>query len=173
MPPLPDHERHAKYRDVGTMHEIKTAVDINASCAEVWRALTDLGAYHLWNPTIPWISGRAEEGRTLRMVFRSPGALPVYFHARVSVVTPNREFRWTGKVITPPLFVGDHYFALEPKDANRVSLVQGETFDGAIAPIMFRLLRDYNRSGFIAMNEALKVYVESRPPETADRTSDR
>ena len=24
-----------------------------------------------------------------------------------------------------------------------------------------------------AMNEALKVYVESRPPEAADRTSDR
>jgi hypothetical protein len=173
MPPLPDHERHAKYRDVGTMHEVKTAVEINASCAEVWRALTDLGAYHLWNPTIPWISGRAEEGRTLRMVFRSPGALPVYFHARVSVVTPNREFRWTGKVITPPLFVGDHYFVLEPMGANRVNLVQGETFAGAIAPVMFRLLRDYNRSGFRAWTAALMVYLEARPPVAADRMSDR
>jgi hypothetical protein len=154
------------------MHEITTAVEINASCAEVWRALTDFGAYRLWNPTIRWISGQPEKGRTLRMLFRSPGALPVYFHARVSVATPNREFRWTGKVIVPPLFVADHYFVLKPMSANRVNLVQGETFAGALAPAMIRLLRDYNRSGFVAMNEALKGYVESRPPETADRASD-
>jgi len=142
------------------MHQIVTQVQISASLGEVWRALTDFRAYPRWNPVIRWISGTVERGAILSVVFHPEGALPVWFRARVSAVEAEAEFRWTGKVIAPRLFAGDHYFLLRSIATKRVELIQGETFSGILAPLMYRMLANYNRSGFIAMNQALKAYVE-------------
>ena len=146
------------------MHEIVTKVEIAASLAEVWHALTDFSAYPRWNPAIRRISGALRPGAILSVLFHPKGALPVWFRAKVSVAKAESEFRWTGKVIAPPIFAGDHYFILNRIGNSRVELVQGEVFSGMLAPFMYRMLAGYNRSGFVAMNQALKTYVESRSP---------
>lgn len=143
------------------MHEIVTKVEIAASPGEVWRALTDFRAYPRWNPVIRRISGALAPGAILSVLFHPRGALPVWFRAKVSVARPDAEFRWTGKLLMPPLFSGDHYFILRPIAPKRVELIQGENFAGALAPLMYRMLANYNRSGFVAMNQALKAYVEA------------
>ena len=32
--------------------DIKTTIDIEASASEIWHALTELDAYHQWNPML-------------------------------------------------------------------------------------------------------------------------
>lgn len=146
------------------MHQIVTKVEIAATLAQVWRALTDFRAYPRWNPVIRWISGTVEPGKVLSVLFHPKGAFPVWFRARVSVAEADAEFRWTGKLIASPLFAGDHYFILRSLAPERVELIQGENFSGALAPLVYRMLANYNRSGFVAMNQALKAYVESGSP---------
>jgi len=143
------------------MHEIVTRVEIAACPAEVWRALTDFGEYPRWNPVIRRISGPLRPGGVLSVAFRPRGSLPVWFRAMLTVVQPEIEFRWTGKLIATPLFSGDHFFRLRQIGPNRVELIQGEVFAGFLAPLLYRLLHNYNRSGFLEMNEALKAYVEA------------
>ena len=143
------------------MHEIVTRVEIAASPAEVWRALTEFTEYPRWNPVVRKISGPLAPGGVLSVLFRPNGSLPVWFRAMLTVVEPEVEFRWTGKMLATALFSGDHYFRLRPLGAGRMELVQGEVFAGALAPLMYGLLHNYNRAGFVEMNAALKAYVEA------------
>lgn len=142
-------------------HEIVTRVEIAASPAAVWRALTEFGEYARWNPVVRRISGPLVPGGVLSVLFRPSGSLPVWFRAMLTVVEPEVEFRWTGKMIATALFSGDHYFRLRPLGGGRVELIQGEVFAGALASLMYRMLHNYNRSGFVEMNAALKNYVEA------------
>lgn len=142
------------------MHEIVTKVEIAASPAKVWRALCDFRAYPRWNPVIRKISGPLVPGGVLSVLFRPRGSLPVWFRAMLTVVRPEAEFRWTGKMIATALFSGDHYFVLRPLAPGRTELTQGEVFKGALASVMYRLLAGYNRAGFVEMNAALKAYLE-------------
>ena len=162
-----------------TVHEIVTKVEIAATPARVWQALSDFPAYRRWNPVIRKISGPLVPGGVLSVLFRPRGSLPVWFRAMLTVVQPASEFRWTGKMIATALFSGDHYFMLRPLAPGRTELTQGEVFKGALAPVMYRLLAGYNRSGFVEMNAALKAYVEGEavpasgtavaPPSAEDR----
>jgi len=142
------------------MHEIVTAVEIIGSAARIWRALTDFPAYGRWNPVIRSIAGAATPGAKLSVLFHPEGRIPIWFRATVSVSSAETEFRWTGALLASRIFAGDHYFKLQPLGPNRVNVVHGEIFSGALAPLMYRLLGNHNRSGFVAMNQALKASVE-------------
>ena len=144
------------------MTEIVTEIEIARPAARTWRALMDFPAYPRWNPVIRSIAGIARPGETLRVLFHPPGALPLRFRATVSVASADSEFRWTGSLLAPHLFNGDHYFKLWPIDGGRCRLVQGEVFRGILAPLMYRVLANYNRSGFVAMNQALKAHLEAQ-----------
>ena len=148
------------------MHEIVTSVEIAATPARVWQALSDFPAYRRWNPVIRKISGPLVPGGVLSVLFRPRGSLPVWFRAMLTVVQPELEFRWTGKMIATALFSGDHYFILRPRAPGRTELTQGEVFKGALAPMMYRLLAGYNRAGFLEMNAALKAYLEGETAPT-------
>ena len=143
-----------------TPQEIVTEIDIEAPTASIWKALTDFDRYPSWNPVVRRIAGPLRPGGVLSVLFRPKGSLPVFFRAMLTVVQPEVEFRWTGKMIATGLFSGDHYFRLHPLAANRTRLVQGEIFKGLLAAPMYRLLQNYNRSGFLEMNAALKDHVE-------------
>ncbi len=143
------------------MIEIFTEVEIRSSAQRIWRALMDFPAYARWNPVIRWIRGSAVPGTKLSVLFHPRGKLPVCFRAMVTVAAAESEFRWTGWFVSPRIFSGDHYFRLEANGSDRCRLIHGEVFRGPLAPLMYRMLADYNRAGFVAMNEALKSYVES------------
>lgn len=145
------------------MIEILTQIEISGSAERIWRALTDFPAYPRWNPVIRWIQGSATPGTKLSVLFHPRGRLPVCFRATVTVAAEQSEFRWTGSLVSPRIFSGDHYFRVEANGRNRCKLIQGEVFRGPLAPLLYRMLADYNRCGFVAMNEALKRYVEADP----------
>lgn len=60
----------------------------------------------------------------------------------------------------PNLFDGEHGFELEA-DAAETLLCQTESFQGFLAPFLWRSLELATRTGFEAMNLALKARAEA------------
>lgn len=82
-------------------------------------------------------------------------------------VKPGEELRWRGSLPIPGLFVGEHYFRVEPAPGSSGSsgaqagtrFVHGERFSGLLLPLVGGMLKDTEK-GFVSMNEALKKTVE-------------
>ena len=143
------------------MYNVVTSIEIEGSSAQVWRALTDFSSYPRWNPSIRSIEGFAAEGQILKVLFQPDGAMAMKFRAIVLAVVAEKEFRWVGRLLFSGLFAGEHYFLIESVTSDRVMLIQGEHFSGLLAPLLFWVLEKLNKAGFVAMNQALKAYVES------------
>jgi hypothetical protein len=141
------------------MFEIVTHIEIGGSPAQVWRALTDFPSYPQWNSSIPSIEGFAAKGQRLKVFFRPYGAIGIKFWVEIAVVL-QREFRWTGHLLFSGIFAGEHYFLITPLAPNRVKLVHGERFSGLLSPIVRRLVAKRYEAVILAMNQALKAYVE-------------
>jgi hypothetical protein len=74
--------------------------------------------------------------------------------------TAGREFRWKGKLVLPGIFDGEHYFRLASGGAGSTQFTHGERFTGLLVPLLRGALDRDTRSGFEAMNRALKQRVE-------------
>ena len=83
----------------------------------------------------------------------------IRFKPIILSVRPEREIRWLGTLFVKGLFDGEHYFLLDPIDADRTRLVHGEKFSGLlVGPLGNRL--PATEQGFNAMNAALKQEAE-------------
>ena len=142
---------------------LRTAIDINASSDQVWRVLTDFGAYGEWNPFITSISGQVQRGARLKVRVHPPGGRGMTVRPTVLVADRNRELRWVGRLLFPGIFEGEHVFQITPLGNGRVRLLQQETFRGFLVPVLRWWLDGQTRAGFEAMNRALKERAE-RPP---------
>ncbi len=165
------------------MHEIVTQIDLHATGARVWAALTDFSSYRAWNPAIRSIDGTLVEGGCLRLnlrreALRAPShglarALKAFaFRAwcamndmripvRVTKVRPGREMRWKGTLSVPNMFTGEHYFRLIDRGDGNVRLIQGERYTGLLEPAFREAMDVINRPSMNAVNCALKRCVES------------
>jgi hypothetical protein len=85
------------------------------------------------------------------------------FKPKVKVNTPRREFRWLGHLIIPGLFDAEHIFHLEPAGVTGIRFIQKEEFRGILASTILKKIEEATRSGFDAMNQALKQRAESAP----------
>ncbi|WP_416838343.1 SRPBCC family protein [Haloferax sp. DFSO52] len=142
-------------------HELTTSIEIDAPPEQVWAVLIDFDHYDEWNPFMR-IVGRANEGATLVVRLMPPGGGESAFEPDVTRSEKNREFGWLGHLVVPGLFDGEHRFRLEPlDDGERTRFEHSETFSGILAGITLRFIREKTEAGFEAMNEALKVRVES------------
>ena len=84
-------------------------------------------------------------------------------HPTVLTVEPGRELRWTGHLMIPGVFDGEHRFRIEAAGPGRVRFTQSERFGGILVPLLWRKLRDGGTAkGFRAMNEALARRVAER-----------
>lgn len=142
------------------MHELVTAVDIDAPAETVWTVLTDFGAYPEWNDYTR-IEGEATVGTTLRV---SPGPeagkMPS-FSPEVLVAERSRELRWLGHLLVPGLFDGEHRFVIDPQEDGGVRLTQSETFRGVLAGLVLRFYGDATEQNFRAVNAALRDRAEA------------
>jgi hypothetical protein len=66
-----------------------------------------------------------------------------------------------GDFLIPGIFDGEHYLKIARTDAGRVPFTQGERFSGVLVGMAKATLDRGTKSGFIAMNAALKARVES------------
>ena len=143
------------------MHEIKTKIEIASTPEQVWSILIDFIAYPQWNPFIRSINGVAKTGERLKVFVQPTGSKGMTFRPTVLVALPNQELRWLGHFLLPGIFDGELYFQIEPIAQNRVRFIQGEKFSGILVGLTKAKLEGETKSGFIAMNQALKLLAEA------------
>ncbi len=144
------------------MRNIETSTVINAPASEVWKTLMDFKSYPNWNPFIKTLKGNAVVGGQLTAELCLPGKKPMIFKPTVLRATPNKEFRWIGKLWVKGLFDGEHYFVLEKLDEQRTLFTHGENFSGLLSGLLFKMIEEETKRGFEEMNEALSERVEKR-----------
>ncbi len=142
------------------MKEIRTEIEIDAPINEVWSILTDFTRHAEWNPFIREISGELRKGAQLQVNLGAPGKRAMRFKPIVQMVETEKAFRWLGHLFIPGLFDGEHIFELETAGKNTTRFIQREKFNGILVGIFRKSLDTDIKSGFIAMNEALKKEVE-------------
>jgi hypothetical protein len=145
------------------MFEIRTEIEIEATPPRVWRALTDFKTFPDWNPFVLAIEGEPKKGARLKVTLRTAGGGDMTFRPRVLAADEGRELRWRGRLLLPGVFDGEHYFEVSELSTGRSRLVQGERFSGLLVPWLQRGLESNTRSGFMAMNRAVKRRLERRP----------
>jgi hypothetical protein len=144
------------------MHEIKTEIEIDATPEQVWSILVDFIAYPQWNPFIRSISGVVKIGERLKIFVQPTGGKGMKFRPTVLVAVPNQELHWLGHFLLPGIFDGEHYFQIEAISPGRVRFIQGEKFSGILVGVYKSKLEGETKSGFIAMNQALKLLAEAK-----------
>jgi len=112
------------------------------------------------NPFIRSIEGAPRVGERLTATIQPPGGAAAKFRPIVLVATPNREFRWRGRLLLPGLFTGEHHFQLVPLAQDQTRFIQGEKFSGLLVPLAKSMLEGKTKAGFIVMNQALKSRAE-------------
>jgi hypothetical protein len=143
------------------MIEITTDIEIEATPERVWSILTDFPAHPQWNPFVRSIEGKPEIGERLKISVQPVGGKGMTFRPTVLVATPNQELRWLGRFLLPGIFDGEHYFRVVPLGPHKVRFIHGEKFSGILVALAKSGLEGGIRSGFIAMNTALKTRAES------------
>lgn len=140
--------------------QLRTEVEIDAPPGAVWSVLTNLDAYHEWNPFITSLRGELREGATLSVTIAPPESSELHFQPTLLTVRSEQELRWRGKVLFNWLFSGEHFFELSPvAGGQRTRLVHGEDFSGVLLRFVGHQLTRTAR-GFVFMNQALKSRVE-------------
>jgi hypothetical protein len=77
----------------------------------------------------------------------------------VLAAEPERELRWTGRLVLPGLFDGEHRFRIVPIDGQRSRIVHGERFTGILVGFVKGTLGK-TEAGFEQMNAALEQRIE-------------
>lgn len=140
--------------------ELLAEIVIRSTAEAVWNVLTDFARYGEWNPFISSVGGTLAPGERLTVHFAGEGSRKAAFRPTVSYVREFREVCWTGRLVFPLLFDGEHHFIVETLDESRVRFIQREILTGLLVPILRRELETRTRRGFERMNEALKERVE-------------
>ncbi|KUG20617.1 MAG: SRPBCC domain-containing protein [Methanomicrobiaceae archaeon] len=141
------------------MKEIRSEIEIPAPPEEVWEILTDFPSYPAWNPFIRSIRGELRVGSRLEVFIQPPGRRGMMIRPTVLEVEANRALRWTGRLLMPGIFDGEHRFALVPQGSGRIRFIQSEIFTGLLVPFTPGLLRN-TEEGFLEMNRALRARAE-------------
>ncbi|KAL4437338.1 hypothetical protein ABPG75_004477 [Micractinium tetrahymenae] len=152
--------------------QIETSIEIAAPPSKVWELLTaeaDCLGTKSWNPFLVGFEGQLEEGSHIAVTIQVPGGRkPQTFKPKLLAVKPGEELRWRGSLPIPGLFVGEHYYRVEPAPSSSsgggsgqgsTRFVHGEHFSGLLVPLVGGMLADTEK-GFVAMNEALKKAAE-------------
>jgi hypothetical protein len=146
------------------MHEIHTEIDIAATPARLWSILIDFPAYPRWNPFIRSIKGLIEKGQRLSVSIQPAGARAMTFRPTILVAVPQVELRWLGHFLFRGLFDGEHCLQIAPSTPGRVRFIQTEKFNGLLVGLAKASLDRGTKTGFVAMNQALKLRAENASP---------
>lgn len=143
------------------MKELRTQIAIQAPHERVWETLTDFENYPLWNPFIQEIHGKFAIGEKLEVHIVPPQGQKMIFHPILTHIEPGRSYRWLGRLLLPRVFDGEHIYELESDSDANVTLVHRELFAGILVGMLWKSVDTNVRSGFEAMNGALKARCES------------
>lgn len=142
-------------------HELHTQIDIDATPETVWNIITDLDQYAEWNPFIVEASGDIVVGSKLRNRMQPPGGKAMTIKPAVTAVEPAQTFEWLGHLGVGGVFDGRHRFELQATPSGGTRLMHSEQFDGVLVRFLRKTLDTQTKSGFEAMNTALKTRAEA------------
>lgn len=145
---------------VGQKVELRSEVQIAASTALVWEALTNLRAYPEWNPLIVQAEGQLSEGAVIATTINLPGNRERNIRRRVVKLVLMRELRWTSTLLLRALGYSEQYFQLHPQEGDQVRLAVGENFSGILAPRNQAQLAQISQS-LALLNQAIKRRAEA------------
>lgn len=147
------------------MPSVRTEICIEASPEAVWAVLSDFSRYGEWNRLLLEVKGELSPGALLRIGIKVPFlpvAIPV--HVKLRGVEPGLRFDWTGTLLSPGIFRGDHQFSVIPLSNDRTRFEHNETYSGILSwavnpvlPLLRRLFR--------GMNNSLKAAAEASSRE--------
>jgi hypothetical protein len=145
-------------------HSIETSLMIAHPPQQVWDVLTDFGSFPAWNPFVIAVTGELRLGARLAIKVRDPrgtgGVIP--FRPVVTALEPGRLLAWTGRLLVPGVFDGEHYYRLEPMEGG-TRFVHGEHFGGVLLGLMGGAQAvAAMQPGYEAMNHALAEEVARR-----------
>ena len=140
--------------------ELTAAIEIHAPPARVWEALTDFPLYRFWNPFILAANGPLRVGAKIKMRIRLHDGIRINIRPTILKVEPEIELCWLGRLLIPGLVDGEHHLVIVPMGSGSVQLLQREVYRGLLVPVLWRRLQKDARSGFEAMNRALKRLLE-------------
>jgi hypothetical protein len=143
------------------MHQIKTEIEIESTPEHVWSILSNFLEYPQWNPFIRSVQGSVEKGQQLTISVQLRRERTVTARPTVLTAKPNQELRWIAHYFLPGVFDSEHYFQILPLSPDRVKFVHGEKWLGVLIRFAKSTLDRDIKSGFMAMNQALKARAES------------
>lgn len=144
-------------------HEQSAAITIHASAERVWKVLADVDAYRSWNPLIRSMRGPLAPRSRPRVRIVLAGWIPFVLWPLLLRVDPPRELRWSGWLLLPSLFRGEHVFLIEEAGPGSVRFTQRETYAGILAPLFLATVLRNAAGTFAEMNAALKRVAEGSP----------
>lgn len=153
-----------------TQREIKAEIEIQAPPESVWKVLTDLATYPIWNPYIYPARGEIRPGAQLEITLHE--GKTVTYRPTVLSVEANRELSWGGRfagmferILTITLE------PIDPADPHGTRLVARELFRGLLL-LAVGGMPDDARHGLDLMNRALRERAElllRRSPQHGSR----
>ncbi len=144
--------------------QLRTEIEITATPKQVWSVLTDTPAYSRWNPFIVEVGSHFSDGAQVSITVSPPGSSEMNFRAQIIQFRALRELRWESCLFFNFLFRGEHFFKLFEISPGVTRIVHGEDFSGLLVKFFHRQLSATAR-GFVLMNQALKIQVESQLSE--------
>ena len=143
------------------MKVLSTEIEIAAPNERVWEILTDFERYPEWNPFVRKIEGEQMVGGRLTVHIKPGDRKGMTLRPEVLRIERYKALVWKGKLFIGGLFDGKHEFLIEPIDKDTTRFIHREEFTGILVPILWRMLEEDTRKGFIEMNTALKAAAEA------------
>lgn len=139
---------------VTAQHHIK----INASSEIVWKILTDINQWNLWNPNISAakLEGALQPGSLFR--WKSGGSTII---STLQEVDSQRRLSWTGKVIGTSAI---HVWTLEPREGFVVVKTE-ESFEGWLVSLLTGMMQKTLDTSLQKWLENLKQKAEEESAE--------
>ncbi len=107
------------------------------------------------------MSGEVAVGNQISIKLTPPDSNEMNFKPVVQIMEPTSDFMWIGRLFFKGVFDGAHRFQIKEIAPTRVQFVHSEEFSGILVPILKKMVEGSTTQGFIQMNEAIKLRVES------------
>lgn len=143
------------------MPSVETTVTINAAPEAVWEVLTDITAYHEWNPYL--VAGRGEVKKRKRLKIGMQIEEGHRFHAypHVKVMEPHQKLVWKSKMYIPGVLDRKTTYELTPDGPYKTVFVHREDWTGFSAKGIFQRMGKLTERAMKAMNQALRKRVKA------------
>jgi hypothetical protein len=145
------------------MRSFEAATRIDASPADVWALLTDVGSWRDWDSGVDRVEGRVALGEPLAVYATMIRSRP--FTATVTELRPLEAMRWRGGLPFGTAVI-ERTYSLDAQDDGGTVLTVREDHTGPLAALLGRTTPDLNPS-FRQFCAGLKARAEERAARPA------